>query len=103
MGTSVALQAVNTFLREQGREPLKATHRALLQQLREDGRLLSPDGGPLGEGEDPTRRVRGIGGESQTRAFTISWDALLCPVDDQGTVAPAEAAPAEVGPEAPPA
>jgi hypothetical protein len=74
ISTSLALGAVNDCLRKQGRAELKVTESALLQQLREDGRLLAPDGQPLTEG-DPTRRVRLEG--RQMRAFVVSRRELL--------------------------
>jgi hypothetical protein len=74
--TSLALAQVNGCLRQQGRSELKITESALLQQLREDGKLLAQDGVPLAEGAEPTRRVRLEGGR-QLRAFAISRRELL--------------------------
>jgi hypothetical protein len=74
--TNLALAQVNECLRKQGRSELKITDRALLQQLREDGKLLDQNGEPLAPGTDPTRRVR-LDGPRQVRAFAISRRELL--------------------------
>jgi hypothetical protein len=69
--TSLAMAQVNNSLRQQGRPELSITERALLQQLREDGKLLDRNGDVLQADADPSRRVR-FGGGTQVRAFTIS-------------------------------
>jgi hypothetical protein len=74
ISTSLALAEVNAFLRKQGKTELKGTESALLQQLREDGKLLGPDGRPLTAG-DKTRRVWLEG--RQRRAFAVSRRELL--------------------------
>lgn len=74
--TSLALAQVNASLRQQGRPELKITHSALLQQLKEDGKLLDQDGVPLGANDDSTRRIRLDGGR-QVRAFVIGRRELL--------------------------
>jgi hypothetical protein len=74
---SLALAEVNHHLREQGRPELRATERALLQQLREDGKLLSHRGAPLTDpNAEPTFRAR-IPNMGQRRVFAISRRALL--------------------------
>jgi hypothetical protein len=73
--TTLALREVNTCLQEQGRPVLKITESALLQQLREDGKLLDANSQPLNDSANPTRRVRFEG--RQLRAFTISSRELL--------------------------
>jgi hypothetical protein len=73
--TSLALAQVNDCLRKQGRSELKVTERALLQQLREDGKLLDTSGEPLAVDADPTRRVR-LGGQ-QVWTFAVSRRQLL--------------------------
>jgi hypothetical protein len=73
--TSLALAQVNACLKQQGRSELKVTERALLQQLREDGRLLDLNGEPLAPDADPTRRVR-LGGQ-QVWTFAVSRRQLL--------------------------
>ncbi len=73
--TCLALAQVNISLREQGRSELKTTESALLQQLREDGKLLDQNGVPLASTAKPTRLVRLEGG--QARAFLISRRDLL--------------------------
>jgi hypothetical protein len=75
ISTSLALAQVNACLRQQGRAELRVTESALLQQLREDGKLLGQDGELLGEDAEPTRRVRLNG--KQSRFFTISRRELL--------------------------
>jgi hypothetical protein len=50
--------------------------RALLQQLREDGKLLDPNGQPLNTDADPTRRVR-LEGVGQKWTFTVNRRELL--------------------------
>jgi hypothetical protein len=74
--TSLALAQVNACLRQQSRSELKVTERALLQQLREDGKLLDQDGESLTADADPTRRVR-LDGSRQLRAFMIRRRELL--------------------------
>jgi hypothetical protein len=74
--TSLAMAQVNPCLRQQGRPELKITERALLQQLREDGKLLDANGAALAPDADPTRRVR-LGGPRQVRAFAVGRRALL--------------------------
>jgi hypothetical protein len=74
--TSLALAQVNASLRQQGRAELKITERALLQQLREDGKLLGADGEKLDPRVNPTSRVR-LEGNGQVRAFAISQRELL--------------------------
>jgi hypothetical protein len=74
--TSLALAQVNACLRQQGRPELKITESALLQQLREDGRLLGQDGERLPVGAELTRRVR-LDSKRQLRAFVISRRELL--------------------------
>jgi hypothetical protein len=74
--TSLALAEVNACLRQQGRQELRITERALLQQLREDGKLLDQNGEPLAADADPTRRVR-MGAGKQLWAFTIGRRELL--------------------------
>jgi hypothetical protein len=76
ISTSLALAQVKACLRQQGRSELKVTESALLQQLREDGKLLDQNGQLLAAGTDPTRRVR-LEGSKQVRAFTISCRELL--------------------------
>lgn len=73
--TSLALAEVNGSLRQQGRPELKITESALLQQLREAGKLLDANGQALTPEDDPTRRVRLQG--AQLRAFTIDRRELL--------------------------
>jgi hypothetical protein len=67
---------MDACLRQQGRGELKITESALLQQLREDGKLLGQSGEPLAPGVDPTRRVP-LGGGRQQRAFRIGRRELL--------------------------
>jgi hypothetical protein len=67
----LAFEAVNGSLRQQGRPELRATERALLQQLREDGKLLDNNGQLLPSRADPTRAVR-LFGHGQIRVFSIS-------------------------------
>jgi hypothetical protein len=74
--TSLALAQVNGCLRQQARSELKITESSLLQQLREDGKLLDQNGQPLAPEADPTRRVR-LEGTRQVRAFTVSRRELL--------------------------
>jgi hypothetical protein len=74
--TSLALAEVNVSLRKQGRAELKVTESALLQQLREDGRLLAPGSEPLAADSEATRRLRLDSGR-QMRAFTVSRRELL--------------------------
>ncbi|MBM4072795.1 MAG: hypothetical protein FJ271_28290 [Planctomycetes bacterium] len=74
--TSLALAQVNACLRQQGRPDLKITESALLQQLREDGRLLDQKGEPLPAGAELTRRVR-LDNKRQMRAFVINRRELL--------------------------
>ena len=73
---SMALAEVNNCLRQQGRPDLKNSHSALLQQLREDGKLLDQEGEVLASGQKPTRLARLVGA-GQVRAFTISRRELL--------------------------
>jgi hypothetical protein len=73
--TSLALGEVNANLRQQGRPELRVTESMLLQQLREDGKLIDQSGERLNADAEPTRRVR-LGG-SQARAFMISRQELL--------------------------
>jgi hypothetical protein len=74
--TALALAEVNACLRKQGRAELKVTERALLQQLREDGKLLGEDGKPLAADSEATRRLR-LDGARQVWAFTVSRRELL--------------------------
>ncbi len=76
ISTQLALAEVNASLRQQSRAELRITERALLEQLREDGKLLDPNGGKLADDADPTRRVR-IDGRRQMRTFTIRRSDLL--------------------------
>jgi hypothetical protein len=82
LNMSACLAEVNTFLREQGRPEIRATHKALLRQLREDGLLLDSDGQPLSAGPaaagDSTVTQR-IGG-APVRVFRLMATAL----DDHG-------------------
>jgi hypothetical protein len=73
----LALAEVNRHLREQGRQELKSTERTLLQQLREDGKLLGQNGAPLTDAKvEPTFRAR-MQGLGQRRVFAISRQDLL--------------------------
>jgi hypothetical protein len=74
--TSLALMEVNRCLQVQGRSLLRITESALLQQLREDGKLLDAMGQPLDAKDGATRRVR-LAGERQVRVFAISSKELL--------------------------
>jgi hypothetical protein len=74
--TSLALAQVNACLRQQGRTELKITESALLQQLREDGKLLDQNGEPLPPDSKPTRLLR-LEGARQVRVFAISRRELL--------------------------
>ena len=74
--TSLAMAEVNSCLRQQGRSDLKVTQNALLQQLREDGRLLDQNGERLAVGSDSTRRVR-FEGRGQKWVFAISRTELI--------------------------
>jgi hypothetical protein len=76
INTPLALAEVNASLRQQGRGELKATVSALLQQLREDGKLLDANGQPLVRATDLTHRVR-LDGVNMRRVFTISRRELL--------------------------
>jgi hypothetical protein len=73
--TSLAKREVNKCLQEQGRPMLKITDRALLQQLREDGKLLEANGQLLDDSAQPTRRIWLEG--RQLRGFIISRTELL--------------------------
>ena len=73
--TSLALSEVNKCLQQQGRPLLRVTESALLQQLREDGKLVDANGQPLEPGADLTRRAR-LGG-SQVRVFSINRKVLI--------------------------
>jgi hypothetical protein len=72
----LALAAVNTCLREQGRPPIQVTLPTLLGQLRRDGRLLDQQGHPLppDSSNTPTNQPR-LNGEPK-RCF-ITSRALL--------------------------
>jgi hypothetical protein len=74
--TSLALMEVNRCLQQTGKQPLRITESALLQQLRDDGRLLDANGQPLKPDDDPTRRVR-LDKSRQVRAFRVSRSQLL--------------------------
>ena len=67
---------VNRCLQVQGRSLLRITESALLQQLREDGKLLDATGQPLAAKDDATRRVR-LAGDRQVRVFATSSKELL--------------------------
>jgi hypothetical protein len=79
VSTKLALEAVQESLRRQGRSPLRATERALLDQLRQDGKLTDGAGDPLStDGRDkPTRQGR-VGGRV-TRTFFLRKETLLGP------------------------
>jgi hypothetical protein len=71
ISTALAIEAVQESLRRQNRPPLGATEKALLDQLRQDGKLLDAEGDPLpAQGTDhATQRVR-VGG-MRARCFII--------------------------------
>lgn len=73
--TSLAMMEVNKCLQQQGRSLLRCTESALLQQLREDGKLLDSDGKPLDAKAEATRRAR-LEGKQQVRVFAISTSEL---------------------------
>jgi hypothetical protein len=77
VSTKLALEAVQQSLQRQGKPPLKITEKALLEQLRQDGKLLDDEGQPLpSAGTDgATRQVR-VGGKA-VRAFLIGKGVLL--------------------------
>jgi hypothetical protein len=72
----LALAEVNRCLQAQGRSLLRITESALLQQLREDGKLLDASGQPLDAKAKVTRAVR-LAGDRQVRVFAISRKELL--------------------------
>jgi len=75
---SGCLAAVNTFLREQGRPEIRASHPALYRGLRAAGLLLGRDGRVLSVGDDdqtdPTESQR-VGGRT-CRVFRVPAGAL---------------------------
>src|SRR5262249_16656872 len=75
ISTSLALAQVNACLRQQGRAALQVTERTLLGQLREDGKLLDPNGEPVAPNAEVTRRVRLDG--QQVHVFTVSRETLF--------------------------
>jgi hypothetical protein len=76
ISTSLALMEVNRCLQVQGRSLLRITEGALLQQLREGGKLLDAGGQPLDPRAEATRRVR-LAGDRQVRVFAIGTRELL--------------------------
>jgi hypothetical protein len=77
LSMDLALAEVNKLLRAEGRPELKTTHRALLQQLREDGKLLDQEGQPLTDPKaEVTYRTRLLG-QGQRRVFAIRRGELL--------------------------
>jgi hypothetical protein len=76
LSMQLSLAAVNSLLREQGKPELKATEKALLQQLREDGKLYDKDGLLITDPKvEPTFRTR-VAGVGQRRMFAISREML---------------------------
>jgi hypothetical protein len=92
ISTTLALEAVQDSLRRQVRPPLRATDRALLAQLRQDGKLLDPSGKPLppGGGQAPTKAFR-FGGE-YARCFIMARETLMGPSAPPAPAGPSEAA-----------
>jgi hypothetical protein len=72
ISAKLAVAEVNECLRRQGRQQLRVTEKALLHQLREDGRLWQEE---RNREEEPTRRVRLEG--RQVRSFVIEEGVLL--------------------------
>ena len=73
--TSLALSEVNQCLQRQGRPMLRVTESALLQQLREDGKLVDADGQPLGADAKATKTARFD--NRQVRVFSMNRRTLL--------------------------
>lgn len=87
ISTDLALAEVNKLLRAQSRPELKVSPAALLNQLRQDGKLFDDDGQPMSLGDDGGETTKQVYiGQKRRRAFITSKALFRSPETDKLTV-----------------